>query len=177
MNRELREITDWVGMARAAKYQPQNLARLCHCSLRQLELHFDRCCMMPPEIWLLEVKLWESVRFMIEGQDVKVASQNAGFKDICHFYRRFKEYHGCTPLELLETHRRRRLDTEHTPGQLSSELALDPSVNFDCSNHTTALKTLNQRPVWRPRAMTASLSDSSLDRQSRLDPRRTAAPG
>ena len=103
MNRELREIQEWVEVARAAKYQIHALARLCHCSLRQLELHFARCHCKPPQAWLLEVRLWEAVRFLFEGQRVKEASKNAGFKGLCHFYHVFKQYHGCTPLEFLET--------------------------------------------------------------------------
>ena len=91
MNRDLREIRDWVGLARTAKYKAKTLAQLCHCSLRLLELHFECCWCKPPESWLREVRLWESVRLMMDGQAPKAAAGNTGFKDLSHFYHRFRD--------------------------------------------------------------------------------------
>jgi AraC-like DNA-binding protein len=152
MNHELLEITDWVEAARAAKYQPQSLAKLCHCSLRQLELHFDRCCCQPPKRWLLEVKLWEAARFMVEGQDPKMACQNAGFQDLSHFNRKFKEYHGCTPMEFIATFRQREFNERDQAEQMASMEKVRDVAEFDIPFHARALEILSRLPRWRPAA-------------------------
>lgn len=52
MNRNLREIEDWVDLARAAKYQLGPMAERCHSSLREVERHFEECRCLPPEAWI-----------------------------------------------------------------------------------------------------------------------------
>ncbi len=139
-----------MGMARAAKYRSQALARLCHCSLRQLERHFEQCQCQPPQEWLLEVRLWEAARFLIEGQAPKEASQNAGFKDLCHFYRKFTQYHGCTPLEFLEIYRQRELERKRTCQQLFPDEDPDMQAQFEVPVYENTLGILNRRPQWHP---------------------------
>ena len=157
MNRELRETQDWVVMARAAKYQIQALATQCHCSLRQLERHFEQCQCQPPEAWLLEVRLWEAARFLIEGQAPKETSDNAGFKDVSHFYHAFKQYHGCTPLEFLGIYRQRELERQCQSPPASVGENRDVTAPIEIDVHENALAVLNSRPQWhRKRASLVS---------------------
>lgn len=101
MNHMLREIEDWVGLAKQADYNPVVLADLAGCSLRHLERHFARNCGKSPRDWLTEVKVWTAVRGMRQGNPVKVAAAEAGFSEQSHFYRSFKKLHGSTPGQFL----------------------------------------------------------------------------
>jgi AraC-like DNA-binding protein len=146
MNRRIHGIKDWVGAARSVNYNVEALARLCDCSLRRLQRHFEQCHCKPPQAWLMEVRLWDSVRFLTEGRDPKEISLDCGFKDLSHFYRRFKRYHGCTPLEYLSIRRRREIARQQSlrdafPGNENSAMKI-----LRIREDTRALEILNRLP-------------------------------
>lgn len=145
MNRDLQEIEDWIALARAAEYELKVMAGRCHCSLRELERHFDECRCFPPEEWTFQVRLFDSFRLMVEGQSVKEAAQNTGFKSLGHFYHRFKSFFDAPPLQCLKIYRQRERQKCQAEKAFADVMPKD-WAQFNQPFYAQALAILNRLP-------------------------------
>ncbi|MCF7762516.1 MAG: AraC family transcriptional regulator [Verrucomicrobia bacterium] len=169
MNRRIHGIKDWVGAARSANYNVEALAKLCDCSIRRLQRHFEQCQCKPPQAWLMEVRLWDSVRFLTEGRDPKEISLDCGFKDLCHFYRRFKRYHGCTPLEYLSIRRQRNAASLQRLLEVFPDSDFSPVELAPLPEDARALAILNRGPMCTESPALKSDCISSARRRVRVN--------
>jgi len=93
---------NWMGLAREATYQRRNLARCCGVSAGYLNHYFVAHFNCTPQRWLDELRLWEAYQLLCEGSSVKMTAYTLGFKQISHFSRLFRKYHGFCPSECRE---------------------------------------------------------------------------
>ena len=90
-------LEQWEQLARAARYDTKELARLCHLSVRQLERDFRRDLERSPQDWLNEQRVKAAQQLLLSGQPVKVVAFELGFKQPSHFCRQFKLFNNLTP--------------------------------------------------------------------------------
>lgn len=125
---------DWAHLASQARYHATVLARLAHCSLRQLERHFAKHFRQSPQDWLDNLRLALAPRLLVTRQGVKWVSAQLGFADRGNFSRRFKAMHGLGPLDFIRVHdhrqaaRRARLQACFPGGNVPEDWLLDPTV-------------------------------------------------
>ena len=109
----LKRITNWPDRAREAQFQRQKLALACGVSCRYLNKFFVEEFHRPPQEWLDELRMWDAWRMLAEGKAVKEVAYMLGFKQVSHFSRVFKGYHGVCPSLCEEAQRsilRKRID-------------------------------------------------------------------
>lgn len=99
----LRRVTDWEALAKDSYYSSQQLAALCDVSLRHLQRHFKNHYALQLGAWLSELRLAHAYQLLLEGRRVKEVAFSLGFKQLSHFSREFKRYHGITPSTLLDS--------------------------------------------------------------------------
>ena len=90
MSHHLEWIPDWEGLARKARHKAADMARISHCSLRQLERFFHEerdCC---PHEWLIGTRLRHAVELFEQHKTNKEVAPVVGLKsasNLCHFFR------------------------------------------------------------------------------------------
>jgi AraC-like DNA-binding protein len=104
MSSHLDRLNDWVSLARSARYRPDNLARLCSVSLRQLQRHFAARFGCAPRVWLDDLRLQEARTRLLAGEYVKALAFDLGFANAPHFCRSFKLRYGLSPLAFVAEH-------------------------------------------------------------------------
>jgi AraC-like DNA-binding protein len=120
MPQHLRIDRNWEKLAKEAQYKPSSLARACGVSLRTLQRHFSDKYSLTISSWLTSVRLREAYERIMAGARVKEVAFDLGYKQLSHFSREFKRFHGIAPsylngrpASLLENH-----GPIATPGQL-----------------------------------------------------------
>jgi AraC-like DNA-binding protein len=91
----------WEDLAKAARYDAKELAKLCHLSVRQLERDFRRNLGHTPQDWLNEQRIKAAQQLLLFGQPVKVVALELGFKQSSHFCRQFKSQNNLTPSQFV----------------------------------------------------------------------------
>ena len=88
-------------LARDSGFKATRMAELCGMSTR----HLRRCCLIrfgrSTQDWLDEQRIVAARWLLREQRSVKSVSYALGFKQVSHFSRSFKFYHGLTPTEYL----------------------------------------------------------------------------
>jgi len=112
-------ITDWAERAVLADYNPVKLARLCGVSASQLRRYFSEVFLQSPSDWLKELRLWHAAKLLCRGKSAKEVVWELKFGDRAVLYHQFKAYHGCSPGQFVQLHRRREAhlvvpDRDHT---------------------------------------------------------------
>jgi AraC family transcriptional regulator len=97
MAKSPRTVGLWEELATIAHYDANELAKLCHLSVRQLERQFRYNLDQSPQDWLDERRLMAAQRMLLTGQMVKVVALGLSFKQVSHFCRQFKSQYGLTP--------------------------------------------------------------------------------
>jgi AraC-like DNA-binding protein len=99
-------VADWELAARMACFSGPELARQCHVSLRHLQRHFRENYGLKLRQWLNQLRLTRAFHLIREGARVKEVAFTLGYKQLSHFSREFKLYHGMTPstLQAESTH-------------------------------------------------------------------------
>ena len=93
---------NWIGLAREANYQRRKFAQCCGVSAGYLNHYFVANFNRTPQRWLDELRLWQAYQLLCEGTSVKMAAYTLGFKQVSHFSRVFRRYHGFSPSECRE---------------------------------------------------------------------------
>jgi transcriptional regulator GlxA family with amidase domain len=102
MQNQLTEIADWPEPARAANYSVHALAANCGVCTRQLERHFLKRFGVRPHLWLNRLRQSEAL-CLLRDRSVKEVALQLGFKQLSHFSRTFKDFHGYPPSDFLDT--------------------------------------------------------------------------
>ena len=102
MSHHLERIPDWESAARTAQHKAAEMARISHCSLRQLErfFHEERDC--SPHEWLSGTRLRHAVELFDLRMTNKEVAAVVGLKsasNLCHFFRKTT---GMSPAQYLE---------------------------------------------------------------------------
>ena len=100
-------VTDWAERAALADYNPAKLARLCGVSESQLRRYFSGVFLQSPSDWLKELRLWHAAKLLCRGKSAKEVVWELKFGDRTLLYHQFKAYHGCSPGQFVQLHRRR----------------------------------------------------------------------
>jgi len=88
--------TEWLEFAEASGFRVANLAAEIGVSQRQLERYVKRQFGSSPQRWLKELRMSKAL-LLIESMDsVKEVAYSLGFKQVSHFCREFKTFHGFT---------------------------------------------------------------------------------
>jgi len=91
----------WPELALEAKYQGKSLARICHCSSRQLQRQSLRYAGMSLHRWLDQLRFVEVKQRLLLGQKPKEFANEIGFNYDQDFERYFKQRTGITVMEFL----------------------------------------------------------------------------
>lgn len=94
-------INNWIERARESKYDSVKLAENCRISPSQLRRFFLEHFFRPPQEWLDELRLWDALSILQQGESIKCTAAQLDFADGSHLSHRFKEYFGCSPKRLL----------------------------------------------------------------------------
>ena len=90
----------WLLHARRSGYKSRDLARVTGISVRQLERYFHEDFGITPQVWLNEQRMIAARHLLRESESVKAVAIDLGFKQVSHFCREFKRYHGIKPSEI-----------------------------------------------------------------------------
>jgi len=99
MERLLLVDGEWEVLAETARYNSNELARLCGISARQLQRHFRRNFYCSPQSWLNERRMLAAQTLLLSGESIKKIALDLGFKQPSHFCRQFKIRTKMTPSE------------------------------------------------------------------------------
>ena len=94
-------ITDWPERARKANWCVQELAEQCRVSARTLERHIRKRFGFCPHGRLVQLRMQQAVKQLLEGFTVKETAFELGYKNPHHFSREFKNHFGHPPSQLL----------------------------------------------------------------------------
>src|SRR6266704_434447 len=83
--------------ARHARYSASSLAKLNGFSLRQVQRLFQRATGKTPGTWLREFRQNEALILLTKGNTPKEAACELGYRQLSHFCRDFKRFHGIAP--------------------------------------------------------------------------------
>jgi AraC-like DNA-binding protein len=108
--RDVRAAPAWAdwrlpSLARDAGYKVGSLATLLLLERKQLNRLFLKIFSIPPEIWVTELRIWDSARLLCTGNTLKESAFQCGFSDCGNFCHWFKSHHKMTPSEFLDRHR------------------------------------------------------------------------
>ena len=108
----------WETLAARASYNGRALAKSAGVSLRTLQRHFAKHYKFTIGEFLLNLRMKEAIRILAAGQSVKSVCYTLGFKQVSHFSRVFKSFHGTPPgswlRPLIE-----RISFENSSGEFS----------------------------------------------------------
>lgn len=98
----LRDVSEWLPLARRARFKASLAARLCDLSKRQLQRYCQQRFGRPLQDWLDEQRIVAAGYLLQEKKSVKNVAFELGFKQASHFSRQFKRHYGITPSEFLD---------------------------------------------------------------------------
>jgi AraC-like DNA-binding protein len=88
---------DWESLARQARFQPAQLARLCCLSLRQLERFFIAHFGQPPGPWMRALKCRLARDLIAAGLPNKLVVSDLCFGNQSHLCHEFRRFFGASP--------------------------------------------------------------------------------
>jgi AraC-like DNA-binding protein len=91
----------WRALAKAARYNSKEVAKLCDLSPRQLQRKFRLQFHCSPHVWLNHQRMLAARELLLTGAPVKKVAFELGFKQVSHFYRHFRRDCRMTPLEFV----------------------------------------------------------------------------
>jgi AraC family transcriptional regulator len=115
MGKRLDRIKDWEALARAAKYEPGNMAALCPISLRQLERYFLLRFKQTPGEWVRHLRCRLARELVTCGYSNKAIAIDLHFGSESHLCHEFKKVYGVSPQTLAPVFR-----SEKRAGALAS---------------------------------------------------------
>lgn len=79
----------------------QELADSMHIDRRYLTRQFRNAYGMPPQAYLMRLRLEKAAEFLSRGYSVTESALMAGFTDLSNFSRQFKSFYGVTPRQSI----------------------------------------------------------------------------
>jgi AraC-like DNA-binding protein len=97
MASRLSQVSNWEERARHARFSVSILSNHCGVS-RRLLLNFVKGSFgTTPHQWMLKMRMREAGALLRQGNSVKEVSYLLRYKQVAHFCREFKRYHGVPP--------------------------------------------------------------------------------
>ena len=100
----------WLNLAIQAEFRASVLARMIGISRRQLERYFQRHFGDSPQAWMNKQRIIKAAYELEYAESVKEVAYNLGFKQVSHFCREFKDFHGQTCTDYLSNQMRKMDD-------------------------------------------------------------------
>ena len=91
----------WAILARTARYDVRELARLLQVTARQMQRYCRQELGCTPRRFLLHQRMEDAQLLLLEAETIKWVAAHLGFKQVSHFCRVFKRHHGVTPSEYI----------------------------------------------------------------------------
>jgi AraC-like DNA-binding protein len=92
----------WSHLARIAGYDERKIAGQCQITVRQLQRRFRQELGRSPEAWLLELRMLDAGKLLLNATQIKTVVIQLGFKQESHFFRTFKATYKMTPTEFIQ---------------------------------------------------------------------------
>jgi len=112
----LERISNWEQLAEAACFSAAALADRCGVSRRHLERHIRFIYAKSLGGWLLDLRLRQACRLLMQGWSVKETAYSTGFRQVSHFSRCFKNRYKIVPSAVVHSR-----DLLNAPQQNSNE--------------------------------------------------------
>jgi transcriptional regulator GlxA family with amidase domain len=97
MGSRLDQIKEWANLAKAARYNAQNLAQLCEVSSRQLRRYFKVKMQETSHNWLRTLRMSHATELIRVSTPIKIVAVELGYKDAAHFTHDFTDFFGAPP--------------------------------------------------------------------------------
>ena len=101
VNSRLDQVKDWPGVAKEARFQLQQMARILAVSARQLRRYVWERFKKRAKRWLDEMRAEAAKQDFARGELAKTASTDVRFKHASNFTRFLKRVTGETPQNLM----------------------------------------------------------------------------
>jgi AraC-like DNA-binding protein len=102
-----RRASDWIDIARKAGFKIRRVAKILRVSQKQLRRNTQRLFKLNPLQWMKKLRLEAAAKLLIKLNSVTIAAERLGFKQLSHFSREFKLFHGITPRQFLTPNQKR----------------------------------------------------------------------
>jgi len=98
----------YLKIARCSDFNVRKMSRLLRISQRQLQREIRQLFGLRPLHWLKKLRLTAAGVLLKKRRSIKMVSEYLGFKQLSHFSREFKLFHGLTPTQFLDRCFRKR---------------------------------------------------------------------
>jgi AraC-like DNA-binding protein len=94
---DIHNLDEWHRMAKQSGYRVNHLTQELKISRRQLQRYTRQAFGQSPQRWLDDQRLKYAAELLQQSGSVKAVSFELGFKQVSHFSREFKLFHGLPP--------------------------------------------------------------------------------
>jgi transcriptional regulator GlxA family with amidase domain len=98
---DIHNLEEWARMAQQSAYRVGPLTRELKVSRRQLQRYTRQAFGKSPQQWLDAQRLIRAAEMLQQSFSVKAVCFELGFKQVSHFSREFKLYHGLPPTRFV----------------------------------------------------------------------------
>ena len=95
----------------------QEIADILHVNRRYLTAVFKEAYGIPPQLFLLELRLEKARQFLLQGYSVTEAAALAGFTDLSNFSKQYKAYFGVS----ANRHRKETIHSKNTDKEVAPQ--------------------------------------------------------
>jgi AraC-like DNA-binding protein len=96
--KDIYTVEEWADLAKQARYDPEDLARLMRVSPRQLSRYTHDLFNHTLQDWLDEQRLADAAAMLLQSDElIKTIAYDLGFKSVSHFSNKFKTRYGISP--------------------------------------------------------------------------------
>jgi AraC-like DNA-binding protein len=98
---DIHNLQLWRMLAEQSGYRVNLLSKQLGISRRQLQRYTQTVFGLSPQHWLNNQRMLIAADLLKKHRSVKVVTFSVGFKQVSHFSREFKLYHGMCPVAFL----------------------------------------------------------------------------
>jgi AraC-like DNA-binding protein len=96
--KDIYAVKEWADLAKQARYDRGNLARLMRVCPRQLCRYTHELFNHTLQDWLDEQRLADAAAMLVQSDElIKTIAYDLGFKSVSHFSNKFKTRYGISP--------------------------------------------------------------------------------